>query len=200
MTHDALKEAAAVVMKSAKKRLARTGSLAINVVYVLPNGDVIKEETADPALINNGPARAILFDMMRNRIQELKAEAVIWTSDIWYLDSSPAIYQERIREIGIENFRALTDRLGVVASANQGFGIAREAINLVLQTYDWTYCLVQFYARRGSDQSHIVFLQQDIHDMGVGDDKRAVGRGVQLFKSNVEQREKPCPDALKFDS
>jgi hypothetical protein len=174
-------------LRQAKAQMMKKGNVAMAAYYVLPDGDVKRERIEDPALIESAEARAIIFESFRARAKELSAEAVIWVSDIWYLDSPSDVYRQRIEELGGgRTFRQLVDDYGVVKTAALGYGVAYEAVNVVLQTADWKYILIALYERRGADQSHISFLREFVLTDTETSPAHPVGRGVSMFHPEEE--------------
>jgi hypothetical protein len=176
MTREVLKEAAALTLKAAMKRLEKTGVLDLYFVYVLPDGNVEREDV-DGAVVNSPEAKAIQFEHVGRRARELRAEAVLCVSDAWMLDNRAPEHQAVVQAIGIERARRITDALGVVASAKLGLGKAVEVIQVHLDSPGWVYAMVQAYERVGAEKRDIRFVgEPQVFDESDGE-ARAIGRG-----------------------
>ena len=185
MTRDALREAAAMALRAAKRRLEKKhGELDMYFVYVLPDGKVEREDV-DSSVPNSPDAKAIQFRRVRERASELKAEAVIMVSDAWMLDSSAPNHQAVRNRLGQETACAIADDVGVVEAARLGLGRAMEVIQVILDTPGWHYGLSQEYEKVGGDRRFIRFLGDPL----VFDDSDGVakveGRGLIFFEKGA---------------
>ena len=186
MTREALKEAAAMTLKAAKRKIEKKhGELDMYFVYVLPDGSVEREDV-DQAVPNSPEAKAIQFRRVRERAREVNAEAVIMVSDAWMLDSAAPAHQAVREGLGEEVACAIADDVGVVEAARLGLGRAMEVIQVVLDTPGWCYGLTQEYEKVGGDRRFIRFVGEPI----VFDDSvagvRAGGRGLIFAKGGAE--------------
>ena len=181
LSRDALREAVRMAMRSAKSKLERKRAIGMYFLYILPDGDVKREDVED-ALINSWEAREIVFEQAKDRAKQLQAQAVIDVGDSWMLDTTAPEHEALIETLGKDRWLRITNRLGVEASAKAGMGVAREALHVALATPDWNYMLIQTYERRGADRSHVFFLGQPREWDEENPLMEARGRGASIFR------------------
>jgi hypothetical protein len=91
----------------------------------------------------------------------------------------------KIAALGSEVAREIADEVGVVEAARLGLGKALEVIQVVLQTPDWHYSLIQEYERLGASKMFIRFVGQP-HEFDDSDGTaRASGRGMAFFRGGA---------------
>lgn len=184
MTREALKEAAMLTMRAAKRRMEKKGLIDMYFVYVRPDGSVEREDV-DGSVVNSPEAKSIQFKDAGQRARQIGAEAVIYVSDAWFLDPRGQEYEANIAALGIEVAREIADEVGVVEAARLGLGKALEVIQVVLQTPNWNYSLIQEYERLGTSKMFIRFVGQP-HEFDDSDGTaRASGRGMAFFRGGA---------------
>ena len=121
MTREALKEAAMLTMRAAKRRMEKKGLIDMYFVYVRPDGSVEREDV-DGSVVNSPEAKSIQFKDAGQRARQTGAEAVIYMSDAWFLDPRGQEYEANIGALGSEVAREIADEVGVVEARAVGAG------------------------------------------------------------------------------